>query len=160
VLHGHPTRSRAFNRVLGIASLAVWYPYDIYRASHLAHHRDEALTQPGIDPESNYISAGDYARLRRWCRPLWVAQRTVVGRVLLGPALVIVPLWLDIVRRPLRGDFSQNNGRRSHSLCYALRALVTPLAQDGRFFARTVRSGSHRESLAPAEVRAGPSGRH
>jgi fatty acid desaturase len=105
LLHGHPTRHRAFNRLLGLAPLAVWYPYDLYRETHLAHHRDEALTQPGIDPESNYLSAEDFARLPAWCRPLWIAQRTLIGRVLLGPALVIVPTWLDIVRRPLLGDF-------------------------------------------------------
>lgn len=106
LLHGHPTRSRRLNRLLGLAPLAVWYPYDLYREGHLAHHRDELLTQPGIDPESNYLTADAYARLPRWCRPLWVAQRTVLGRVLLGPAMVIVPTWLDIVRRPWRGDFS------------------------------------------------------
>jgi fatty acid desaturase len=107
LLHGHPTRHRAVNRWLGLLPLAVWYPYDIYRATHLAHHRDETLTLPGIDPESNYIAAGDFAKLAPWCRPLWLAQRTVAGRVVLGPALVIVPLWLDIVRKPWRGDFSQ-----------------------------------------------------
>lgn len=113
LLHGHPTRCRAFNRLLGLAPLAVWYPYDLYREGHLAHHREEHLTLPGIDPESNYIAAADHARLPRWCRPLWVAQRTVLGRLLVGPAMVIVPTWLDIVRRPLRGD-------RSHLRPWAL----------------------------------------
>lgn len=107
MLHGHPTRSRAINRLLGLMPLAVWYPYDLYRHAHLAHHRDELLTQPGIDPESNYIDAADYERLPAWCQPLWRAQRTVIGRVLLGPAMVIVPTWRDIVRKPWRGDFSQ-----------------------------------------------------
>jgi len=107
LLHDHPTPSRAFNRLLGLAPLAVWYPYDLYRAGHLAHHRDELLTEPGIDPESNYIAAADFARLHPLLRPFWFAQRTVLGRVLLGPAMVIVPTWLDIVRRPLRGDWHQ-----------------------------------------------------
>lgn len=107
LLHGHPTRHRALNRWLGLAPLAVWYPYDLYRRSHLAHHRDEALTQPGLDPESNYIGALDYQRLPAWCRPWWFAQRTVVGRLVLGPAMMIGPLWLDIVRKPWRGDFSE-----------------------------------------------------
>ena len=40
------------------------------------------------------------------------------------------------------------NDRRSHSGCNALRAMVAPLARDGRFFSRTLRSGSHRASLA------------
>jgi fatty acid desaturase len=108
LLHGHPTRSKAVNRLIGLAPLAVWYPYDIYRSGHLAHHRDELLTQPGIDPESNYIDAHDFAALPIWIRPLWIAQRTALGRLLLGPMFVIAPAWLDIVRKPLRGDFSQS----------------------------------------------------
>ena len=94
-------------------------PYDLYRRSHLAHHRDEALTQPGLDPESNYIDALDYERLPRWCRPWWFAQRTVVGRLLLGPAMMIGPLWLDIVRKPWRRDFSDTGIGRSTSCCWA-----------------------------------------
>lgn len=107
LIHGHPTRSKPINRLIGLAPLAVWYPYDIYRSGHLAHHRDETLTQPGIDPESNYIEADAYEALPAWMRPLWVVQRTALGRMLVGPALVIVPTWLDIVRKPLRGDFSE-----------------------------------------------------
>jgi fatty acid desaturase len=107
LIHGHPTRHRSVNRLLGLAPLAVWYPYDLYRSGHLAHHRNELLTQPGIDPESNYIDADDFAALPRWARPLWTAQRTSLGRLLIGPAFVIVPTWLDIVRKPWRGDFSE-----------------------------------------------------
>ena len=106
LLHGHPTRSTRINRWLGLLPLAVWFPYDLYRHSHLAHHRDEVLTEPGIDPESNYLGAAAWAALPRWQRPLWRAQRTLLVRVLVGPAMVIVPTWLDIVRKPWRGDFS------------------------------------------------------
>jgi len=121
LLHGHPTRHRSLNRLLGLAPLAVWYPYDLYRAGHLAHHRDELLTEPGIDPESNYIAAADFARLHPALRPFWMAQRTVLGRVLLGPAMVILPTWLDIVRRPLRGDWHQTPAWALHlSLLAAL----------------------------------------
>jgi len=114
LLHGHPTRNRAANRLMGMAPLAVWYPYDLYRETHLAHHRDEVLTQPGLDPESNYIAAGDYERLSPLLQPLWIIQRTVVGRVLIGPAMVIVPTWLDIVRKPWRGDFTQTRMWAQH----------------------------------------------
>ena len=116
LIHGHPSRSRRVNRLMGLAPLAVWYPYDLYRHSHLAHHRDEALTEPGIDPESNYIDEAGWRRLSPLLKPLWIAQRTVLGRLLLGPAMVIVPTWLDIVRRPLRGDFSQSRSWALHLL--------------------------------------------
>jgi ABC-type phosphate/phosphonate transport system substrate-binding protein len=48
----------------------------------------------------------------------------------------------------LRHRVAAFNDLRSHSGCNALRALVAPLAQRGRFFSRTLRSGSHRASLA------------
>src|ERR1700755_3282812 len=77
LIHGHPSRSRRLNRLMGLAPLAVWYPYDLYRRSHIAHHRDEVLTEPGIDPESNYVDDATWKRLGRFVRPLWIAQRTV-----------------------------------------------------------------------------------
>jgi fatty acid desaturase len=120
LIHGHPSRSRRVNRLLGMAPLAVWYPYDLYRSSHLAHHRDELLTAPGLDPESNYIDDAAWRRLGRLFRPLWIAQRTVLGRLLLGPAMVIVPTWIDIVRRPLRGDVAQSASWAVHLALLAL----------------------------------------
>jgi len=47
-----------------------------------------------------------------------------------------------------RGRVAAINDTQSHSGCHALRALVAPLAQDGRFFGCEVESGSHRGSLA------------
>lgn len=125
LIHGHPSRSRRANRLMGLAPLAVWYPYELYRRSHLAHHRDELLTEPGIDPESNYIDDAAWQRLGRIFRPMWIAQRTVLGRFLLGPAMVIVPTWLDIVRRPLHRDFSQSRSWAVHLalVCAMLLAL-------------------------------------
>jgi fatty acid desaturase len=125
LIHGHPSRNRRLNRLMGIAPLAVWYPYDLYHHSHLAHHRNEVLTEPGIDPESNYVDEASWRRLGRIVRPLWIAQRTVLGRFLLGPAMVIVPTWLDVVRRPLRADFSQSRSWIAHLalVCALLLAL-------------------------------------
>ncbi len=48
----------------------------------------------------------------------------------------------------LRGARCSINGRNSHSGFNALRALVAPLARDGRFFGAVAVSGSHGESLA------------
>lgn len=48
----------------------------------------------------------------------------------------------------LRGRVAAINSPDSHSGHNALRALVAPLARDGRFFASAVWSGSHRRSLA------------
>ncbi len=47
----------------------------------------------------------------------------------------------------LRGRRAAVNARDSQSGCNALRALVAPLARDGRFFGAVVESGAHRRSL-------------
>src|SRR5438309_640002 len=40
-IHGHPTSSRRFNRLLGYPPLSLWLPYPRYRRLHLAHHATE-----------------------------------------------------------------------------------------------------------------------
>ena len=102
LLHGHPTRHDGINRLFGLLPLSAWYPYDLYRDSHLAHHRDELLTTPGVDPESNYVEPAAWQAmgpLRRW---LHTAMRTVLGRFLLGPAIILPAVWADIVTGPMQ----------------------------------------------------------
>ncbi|MET5115750.1 fatty acid desaturase, partial [Burkholderia pseudomallei] len=78
LLHGHPTRSARVNKLLGYPPLAVWYPYTLYRDTHLEHHRDEDQTAPGIDPESNYVPLAHWMRLPRWRSALWRARKCFV----------------------------------------------------------------------------------
>lgn len=91
LIHGHPTRNARLNALFGQLPLAVWYPYAVYRDSHLAHHNSDTLTLPGIDPETYYVAqaeTGVYgARLRRF-------RNTSGGRLLIGPALA----WSHTVR--------------------------------------------------------------
>ena len=89
LVHGHPTRFAHLNRWLGLLPLAVWYPFDIYRDSHLAHHRDELLTFPDADPESNYTDPADFAQCSAPLRALLVAQRTALGRLCITPGFTI-----------------------------------------------------------------------
>ncbi len=89
LVHNHPSTSARLNRWLGLLPIAVWYPFDIYRRSHLAHHRDELLTYPGQDPESNYLDPEDYAQRSAPMRGLLVAQRTSLGRFFITPAFAI-----------------------------------------------------------------------
>lgn len=86
ILHGHPTRWRAVNRALGFPPLSLWLPYEIYRRSHLVHHRDERLTDPLDDPESFYWTPADWVKLGTIGRIFVRAQTTLMGRLILGPA--------------------------------------------------------------------------
>lgn len=98
LIHGHPTRNAAVNRSLGLLPLAVWYPYDLYRASHLTHHHDPDLTLPGVDPESNYVPRAQAAHMSAVAHFLAASQRTVLGRLALGPGLVIAQLARELTR--------------------------------------------------------------
>lgn len=87
LLHGHPTRLAWLNKCLGYAPLAIWFPYTLYRDTHLEHHRDEALTLPGLDPESNYVPAERWQRWPVWRRVFWQARKRFVGRMIVGPPM-------------------------------------------------------------------------
>jgi fatty acid desaturase len=84
IVHGHPTRWRAVNRLLGIVPLSLWLPYERYRRSHLAHHIDARITDPIDDPESYYWTAQDWARLGPFGRAIVRIQQTLAGRVTVG----------------------------------------------------------------------------
>lgn len=84
ILHGHPTRWVWFNRLLAIAPLSLWQPYERYHQLHRIHHIDARLTDPIDDPESFYWTAGDWARLPPGTRASLRLQQTLAGRVLIG----------------------------------------------------------------------------
>ncbi|MET4127612.1 fatty acid desaturase [Roseovarius sp. MBR-6] len=99
-LHGHPVRSRLWNEALVFPSLCLLIPYGRFRDTHLAHHREEILTDPYDDPESNYLDPARWARLPRWARAVLWANNTLLGRMVLGPFVAQVAFlradWLAI----------------------------------------------------------------
>ncbi|GAB4071219.1 fatty acid desaturase [Ancylobacter sonchi] len=96
VMHGHPTRSRRINDAVGWPPLSLWLPYPIYRSSHLRHHRDEHLTDPIEDPESVYLRQTDWDRLGGLTRLVLRFNMTLVGRLTLGPLIMIGGfLWTE-----------------------------------------------------------------
>jgi fatty acid desaturase len=90
LIHGHPTRVAWLNQLFGTLPLAVWYPYGLYRDSHLAHHRHHHLTVPVDDPESYYFTHESWARFSPWQKRIIHLRNTFVGRLLLAPLLDIV----------------------------------------------------------------------
>ena len=84
VLHGHPTRSTAINRLFGIVPLSLWLPYDRYRKTHLVHHINDRLTDPVDDPESCYWTPEGWAALTAFEQRVVLWQQTLAGRVVVG----------------------------------------------------------------------------
>ena len=98
-VHGHPTPSATANLVLLQAPLGLIYPYWLYRDLHLIHHRDENLTDPELDPESNYVTAEHWAAMSAPLRRVRLVNQTLLGRITVGPALAMVTVGKDAVRR-------------------------------------------------------------
>lgn len=106
LLHGHPTRFNGINRLLGIFPLSIWYPYDLYKDQHLIHHSDQQLTDPILDPESNYILIEDWKYLSRFQKMYYWSNRTAFGRFLLGPLYSIWHTFKHIYTSFKKCDYS------------------------------------------------------
>ncbi len=105
-VHIPPTRSRTLNLMLAGLPLSLWLPLPLYRASHLEHHRIDALTDPVTDPESFYVD-GERWHHTGWLGKRWLrAEQTLLGRLLLGPARMVVGFLCTEARRLWRGDRS------------------------------------------------------
>lgn len=121
VIHGHPTRVRWINRLVVGLPLALWLPHAIYRSTHLAHHRTERLTEPGHDPESHFLDAETWARMGPISRGLQRTQTTLLGRLVLGPVLVLARFFAEEARRLRAGEPGRRGAWARH---LALAAIV------------------------------------
>jgi len=104
VITGHHTTSPRLNEALLFPGLGLFVPYRRFRDLHLAHHYDPQLTDPYDDPESNYLDPGVWGRLRRPVRALLACNNTLLGRMLIGPAVGTVRFWLDDIDAFRAGD--------------------------------------------------------
>ncbi|WP_170330738.1 fatty acid desaturase [Ruegeria arenilitoris] len=103
-LHGHPFRAKWLNESLLALPLTLFIPYNRFRDLHLAHHQDANLTDPYDDPESNYLDPKIWASLPVWKRHLYKANNTLLGRIILGPAIGQVAFMRDEWTGATRGD--------------------------------------------------------
>ena len=105
IIHGHPTGSRRFNDLIGVAPFYLWLPYKLYKKCHLRHHNNDRLTDPLDDPESYYVPRGGWSALSRPARTLLLVNQTLSGRLTLGVPLAVFGLWRAELRRlVVRGD--------------------------------------------------------
>ncbi|MFM0741097.1 fatty acid desaturase [Paraburkholderia xenovorans] len=104
LLHGHPTRWPLVNALLGFAPLAVWFPYGVYRESHLQHHDDPHLTVPERDPESYFVAYATWMRAGAPIRALLTFRNTFFGRLLIGPAFAIAATGVTALNKIRHGD--------------------------------------------------------
>lgn len=103
-LHGHPFRAKWLNEALMALPLTLLIPFNRFRDLHLAHHQDSNLTDPYDDPETNYLDPKIWTSLPGWKRKFYTANNTLLGRVVLGPAIGQVAFLKDEWRGAMRGD--------------------------------------------------------
>ena len=104
VLHGHPTRNGMINEILVSLPIGLVFPYRRYKHLHLKHHADERLTDPYDDPESYYRALGDWEKLPSFVRALLGWNNSLVGRIVIGPALMVVGFVVNETRLVVGGD--------------------------------------------------------
>ncbi len=115
VVHGHPTPFRALNELLVFPSLWLWLPYGLYRQSHSRHHDTGVITDPLEDPESFYLTPGEWKNCGKLRRLFLIVNNTLAGRLLLGPALCVKSLMANEVRRFSNGDRSSARAWMLHA---------------------------------------------
>ena len=119
-VHGQLAPWRWLNDALVLPPLGLWMPFPIYRSTHRAHHDFAILTEPWRDPESFYVDRATWARLPWPVRRLLEAHTTLIGRLLLGPFLVIGQfLWAEVAALA-RGDRRHVGVWLGHGLLVAL----------------------------------------
>lgn len=103
-LHGHPTRRAWINEAMVFCAVGVFVPYRRFRALHLRHHANENLTDPYDDPESFYLAWRDWERLPRTVHLMLRVNNTLVGRLVIGPALSLFAFYCDEWKRIRTGE--------------------------------------------------------
>ena len=104
VLHGHPTRNARLNEAFVFLPIGIFYPYRSYKRTHLQHHADERLTDPFDDPESYYRAMGDWKKMPSFLKILLGWNNTFIGRLIIGPPLMVVGFTLAEWRKITHGD--------------------------------------------------------
>jgi fatty acid desaturase len=99
-------------------------PFELYRRSHLQHHRNGHLTSPGEDTESFYHDADDWKQYGRVRRMVLVANQTLLGRLLIGPFLHVPRLYWHEGREIVRGHTANLAIWLRHLLACALVFLI------------------------------------
>jgi fatty acid desaturase len=89
VIHGHPTRNALVNHALVWLPIGWVYAHGRFRDGHLHHHETGELTDPFDDPESWYMAQHDWKVAGPMSRALLTFNNTLLGRLTVGPFIVL-----------------------------------------------------------------------
>ncbi|KIN63963.1 Fatty acid desaturase family protein [Sulfitobacter noctilucicola] len=104
LLHGIVVRSNRISTAIGLIQPGLFVPYLRFKEQHLAHHHDARLTDPYDDPESHYLDPAVWERVPFLLRLVLQMNNTLLGRMILGPAIGLAVFWTGDLRRIAKGD--------------------------------------------------------
>ena len=122
LVHARLTRRPGLQALIGTFTVNLWFPFGDYRQLHLRHHRDESLTDPIDDPESWYVTEGAWATASRPTHTILRANRTLLGRLVVGPFLAVGShaAWVF-------GEFAAGSATRRRAWSHHLLAVAITL---------------------------------
>jgi len=123
LLHGNPCTQQWLNDLWGFPAVGIFIPYLRFKATHLAHHRDEYLTDPHDDPESNYLHPDAWESHSVWMQAVYRFNNTLMGRMLVGHLIGLSQFYTQDIRAMLHGDSDIVKAYALHLLGVVLSAL-------------------------------------
>jgi fatty acid desaturase len=120
IVHGWRSIPSWLRVAIAYPPLSLWFPLDIYVRNHSIHHRNQRLTYPGQDTETFYHKGEDWAGYSRAWRWIYMANQTLIGRLLLGPWLRWRKLVMIDIGKMFRGDLSDLSIWIRHSIAVAV----------------------------------------
>ena len=100
--------------------LGGWLPFELYRRSHMQHHRNGHLTCPRQDTESFYHNEKDWQDYGRLRRRVLILNQTFLGRLFIGPFLLVPRLYWNEARKVMSGDTTNLGVWLRHLFAFAL----------------------------------------
>ena len=119
-MHGHPSKNQKLNDLLVSLPISLWLPYQIYKSSHMAHHNMEKITCPMEDPESYYVTKEQWKHMPTWRRKILLFRNTLFGRMLSGPAEVLITFYRSEFYELKKGNRHSIHAWRDHLIGLAV----------------------------------------
>jgi fatty acid desaturase len=104
VLHGHPLRKQAHSDLTVFLAIGLFIPYARFKQLHRQHHCDLNLTDPYDDPETNFVDPVVWDKKGAVKRAVYRVNNTLLGRMIIGPALSLWIFYRGDVRQSVAGN--------------------------------------------------------
>lgn len=80
-IHGHPIPNEMCSTVLVYPPIGLWIPYERFKELHIKHHKNEIISNPQNDPETNYIYPENWKKIPYLLQKIMCFNNTLFGYV-------------------------------------------------------------------------------